>query len=118
MKLYLCSPYLGGNSEGDQDTKTKTNIKYAQECMRELLLLGHSVYAGHLLYPQVLNEWTEREIGFNAGLDFLKCCDALIICDKFGISKGMKKEMEKASVITTFDRFIEIQKSLRKVNEK
>lgn len=97
MKLiYICSPYRAT----DSDT-LKRNIEYAKELTRIELLRGECPVTPHLYMTQCLDDGIERErkIGLAAGTDILRRCDAVCVGAKYGISMGMKAEIELASKI-------------------
>jgi hypothetical protein len=109
MRVYLCSPYNGGNNDElwgigsyGQDIKQlrrKRNRQYALECMTTLMKeKSYAVFAPHLLYTAILHEDNkiERRLGLQSGLEFLQECDMLVIGDKYGISEGMQIEIDKA----------------------
>lgn len=76
----------------------KRNLEYARELTRKALEVGMAPVTPHLYMTQCLNEedpW-EREIGMRAGLELLKSCDLLLMGMRYGISKGMMKEIAAA----------------------
>ena len=85
-KIFICSPYQGNEF---------TNSIRAQKILREVLKQGNAPFAPHLLYTKVLEEKTGRNLGIQAGLEFLKVCDVILICgDK--ITAGMQQEIDFA----------------------
>lgn len=94
MKLiYICSPY-----RANDDAVLQRNIEYARELTRGVLLQGSIPVATHLYMTQCMDESIEEErnIGLAAGREILQRCDAVIVGAKYGISSGMKVEIEFA----------------------
>lgn len=94
MKLiYICSPY-----RADDEAILQRNIEYARELTRGVLLQGNVPVATHLYMTQVLTESIEEErnIGLAAGREILSRCDVVFVGVKYGISSGMKAEIELA----------------------
>lgn len=87
--VYVCSPYAGD---------TKRNIEYAKKLTRWAIVFGYVPITPHLYLPQVLEEDDEREraVGLQLGLDLLRRCDGIMVGSKFGITIGMKAEIELA----------------------
>lgn len=88
-KAYICSPYSGD---------IKRNKQYARELTRWAIVHGYAPICPHLYLTEVLNDHdaAEREIGRQLGLELLAACDVIIIGKAYGISKGMKAEIEQA----------------------
>lgn len=42
------------------------------------------------------DERSERKTGMEAGIEILRRCDGIVVGERFGISEGMKKEIEYA----------------------
>jgi len=84
--VYVCSPYAG-------DVIGNTNR--ARLYSRQVVDAGFVPVTPHLLYPQFIDEDTEREIGLECGILLLGHCQEIWV---FGdvISSGMKAEIEKA----------------------
>lgn len=94
MKLiYICSPYRANDA-----AILQRNIEYARELTRGVLLQGGVPVATHLYMTQCLEESIEEErnIGLAAGREILRRCDAVFVGAKYGISSGMKAEIELA----------------------
>jgi hypothetical protein len=94
--VVLESPYAG---------EVGVNVQYARECLRDCLLRGESPIASHLLLTQegVLDDTlpTERRLGIEAGLAWLRVADAAVVYADRGISAGMVHgilEARKANV--------------------
>lgn len=94
MKLiYICSPYRAADREILQ-----RNIDYAIELTRNVLLKNGVPVTTHLYMTQALTESIEKErnIGLAAGREILCRCDEIFVGAKYGISSGMKTEIELA----------------------
>lgn len=92
MRLVILeSPYAGD---------VKKNIQYAKLCIRDSLMLGESPIASHLLYTQdgILNDDipSDRQLGIDAGLAWIKVAEATVVYADLGITAGMKYGMAKA----------------------
>jgi hypothetical protein len=107
MRVYLCSPYNGGDNTGlnpssllsELRQRRERNKRYALDVMLRLLNeKKDAVFVPHFLYTSVLNDdiKLERRTGLNAGIEFLKVCDMLLVCDSYGISEGMSHEIDYA----------------------
>ena len=90
-RVILESPYAGN---------IEKNIKYARECLKDSLMRGEAPIASHLLHTQVLNDDIpeERDIGINAGLKWLWVSDLMAVYTDLGISLGMKKAIDEATI--------------------
>lgn len=85
MVVFVCSPFGGKKKNLD------AAINY---CLMEVEL-GNTPFAPHLLYPQMLDEKTDRWLGIQMGLELLERADALHVWgDK--ITEGMQMEIEFA----------------------
>ena len=84
--VYICSPYAG---------EIEKNVKAAQEYSRFAVEKGYIPIAPHLLFPQFMDEATERWLGLKMGIVLLGKCEQVWV---FGdvISEGMAAEIEKA----------------------
>ena len=91
-RVYIISPFTGGEIE------LRRNIAYAQMCCEHSIKLGEAPFAGHLLYPQVLNDLkpSDRELGITLGWRFLQACDKAAVYIDRGVSKGMKRDITMA----------------------
>ncbi len=97
MKIaYICSPYRAKN-----DFELDRNIEYAQMLTRKALMDGYAPITPHLYMTQCLNEedLAERELGMHAGIVLLERCDVLYLGDTYGISDGMRGEIERAMTL-------------------
>lgn len=108
MKLiYICSPY-----RATDEAILQRNIDYAKELTRAVLLRGDIPVTVHLYMTQALTESVEaeRNIGLAAGRGILRKCDAVFVGVKYGISSGMKAEIELAkreNIPVVFDEILQ-----------
>jgi hypothetical protein len=81
-KVIIESPYAGD---------VERNLNYARLCLLDSVKRGESPIASHLLYTQVLDDTIpeERELGINAGLEWLNVADKHVFYIDYGYSKGM-----------------------------
>ena len=88
MKIFICSRLRGD---------IKNNIQRAKQFSREVMLQGHIPLTPHIYFTLFLDELKEeeRDMGINAGLEWIKECDEVWVFDK-ELSEGMKKEIEFA----------------------
>lgn len=91
-RVFIASPYAGD---------TDRNVSYAKAAMHDSLWwAGEAPFVPHLLYPQVLNDATEkgREQGIKAAGAWLRphLVDALVVYADLGVSPGMVDEMALA----------------------
>lgn len=86
MLIYICSPYSGD---------VKTNTEKAKAYCRYAVEQGNVPIAPHLLFPQFIDEETERELALQMDLLLLEKCDEIWI---FGeeVSNGMRAEIAYA----------------------
>lgn len=89
---YICSPYRGNVF------KRIRNKRYARYLTKKAIKMGYAPITPHLYITQVLNENipAERKQGLEAGLKLLRPCKYILIGRKYGISEGMKAEIEAA----------------------
>lgn len=94
-KVYICSPYRAKDS-----AQLDRNIEYAQELTRKAIEAGLAPITPHLYLTQCLNEDKpeERAAGMAAGLALMKSCDLVLVGVRYGISEGMRAEIEEANV--------------------
>jgi hypothetical protein len=87
--VFICSPYRGD---------VEFNTRVARLLCREALARGLAPFAPHLLYPQMLDDSNEieRALGIASGLEFIGACDEFWSYEVFGVTEGMKREMEHA----------------------
>lgn len=101
MKIaYICSPYRVAGKQEKETIKIihKRNVEYAQSLTRKAIQFGYAPITPHLYITQAVDDdiEQERQQGLNAGLAILKGCDLLLVGDRYGISSGMRGEIEKA----------------------
>lgn len=89
--VVLESPYAGD---------VVKNIAYARACMRDCLLRGEQPFASHLLYTQegILDDGVpeERTLGIEAGFQWGRHADAVVVYTDLGISHGMQLGVQRA----------------------
>lgn len=86
--IYVASPYAGD---------IQKNTEFAKRACRHVMNEGHSFFAPHLLYPNLLDDSQprERQLGIDMGLAMLEHCDELW-CYGERISHGMMQEIAVA----------------------
>ena len=92
MKLVVIeSPYAGDADE---------NVRYLRACIRDCLLRGEAPIASHGLYTQsgVLDDGIpeERRLGMEAGWQWMRAADAVVVYTDRGVSDGMRGGIEHA----------------------
>jgi hypothetical protein len=89
---YICSPYRGNIF------KKKRNVIYARRLTKAVVDLGYTPITTHLYLTMVFNDRdpNERRRGMNAGKEILKHCETIVIGVRYGVSPGMKSEIEAA----------------------
>jgi len=67
------------------------NVRYADACLQDSLRRGEAPFAGHLLYPRVLNDElpVDRRRGIEAHLAWLPLANLVAVYENFGLSEGM-----------------------------
>jgi hypothetical protein len=67
--------------------------------LEDSLKRGEAPILSHLLYTQVLNDniEEERNQGVDAGLAWLEVAERHVFYIDFGLSKGMKKALDKSN---------------------
>lgn len=90
-RVLIESPYAGN---------VQTNLAYCRAAIRDSLLKGEAPFAPHAFYtqPGVLNDdvLEEREMGIEAGLQIGFTCEVTAVYGDLGISKEMKRGIERA----------------------
>ena len=86
MLIYICSPFSGD---------IKKNTEKAKEYCRFAVENGNVPIAPHLLFPQFIDEESERELALQMDLLLLERCDEIWI---FGeeVTSGMRAEIAYA----------------------
>ena len=91
IKAIIESPYAGD---------IETNVEYARACVRDSLRRGEAPLASHLLYtqPGILNDDDpqERQLGIDAGLEWLAAADKHVFYVDRKLSRGMAFALSKA----------------------
>lgn len=102
-KIFICSPYRGKNA-----AERQRNIKYAKAIAREVALAGGAPYVPHLYLTEILDDKNrrERELGIKSGLAFLDDCDEVVVGAYYGISDGMRTEINYAKLIDKKIKFL------------
>jgi hypothetical protein len=94
---FISSPYSALTAR-----QRKKHIKYAREMMYEVIYCTDNLpIVPHLLYPQVLddNNANQRIKGLNLCKHWIEKADVIYVCCKYGVSKGMEKEIEYAKFL-------------------
>ena len=88
-KVIIESPFAGD---------TERNILYLKECMKDCFKRGEAPFASHLLYTQILDDLipNERTLGIEAGLEWGKVSDKVVVYQDYGLSHGMKLGIDRA----------------------
>lgn len=88
--VFICSRYKANSEE-----QRAVYRRYAQEMVLQAIEEGAAPYAPHLYLPDILNDEDAmaRRKGIWAGLEFLKRCDEMWLCTRYGISSGMRFEI-------------------------
>lgn len=88
--VFICSPYKANSEE-----RRELYRKYAQEMVLQAIQADAAPYAPHLYLPDVLNDEDAlmRRKGIRVGAEYLKRCDEMWLCTRYGISQGMRDEI-------------------------
>ena len=106
-KVYISSPYRTLKKEAVPAAKElERNLKLARKGCRMAVERGYIPVAPHLLFPQFLNEESEREIGLELGAELLKECDEIWVLGS-RISDGMADEISYARDLGIFVKVME-----------
>ena len=84
--VYICSPYSGD---------TEANTERARRYCRFALDNGQIPLAPHLIYPQFMDEATERDLALFIGIVLMGKCQEVWVCGDT-ISEGMAAEIDRA----------------------
>lgn len=84
--VYICSPYAGDTERNTFKARAFSRFAVEKKCIP---------LAPHLLFPQFVDEETERWLGLKMGIVLMGKCEQVWV---FGdvISAGMAAEIEKA----------------------
>jgi hypothetical protein len=101
MRLVIVeSPYAGD---------IEKNVAYARACLRDCLQRGEAPIASHLLYtqPGVLRDDVpeERTLGIQAGHEWMRRADAVVVYMNFAPSSGMQAGVKRAEEIGVLVEF-------------
>ena len=90
---YICSRY-----RAEKTAQFEDQLAYTKKMARDAVMQGFDVIVPHLYYPLFLSDddEAERELGMNSALNLILVCNVLLVCEKYGISSGMKAEIEFA----------------------
>jgi hypothetical protein len=85
-RAFVISPYSGDINR---------NIAYAQKCLTFCFSVGYAPFAGHLVYPMVLNDADpqDRDFGMRAAYAFLSTCDVAFCFMDLHVSSGMRADL-------------------------
>lgn len=90
-RVQVESPYAGD---------VERNLRYARAALRDCLLRGEAPFASHLLYTQdgVLDDGVpeDRALGIEAGLQWLRSVDLVVVYQDLGRSSGMNEGIDRA----------------------
>lgn len=100
---YIATPYAGNIF------KRIRNIIYAKRITLEAIYIGYAPITPHLFLTRVLKDKREdeRSLGLNIGLELMQRCDVMVVGAKYGISEGMRGEIQKAESRNIPIKFIE-----------
>ncbi len=86
--VVLESPYAAGAEASVAD-----HVEYARRAMRECLHCDEAPIASHILWAHsgALNDADplERRVGMQAGHEWIRRADAVVVYTDYGMSKGM-----------------------------
>lgn len=93
IRAYICSP-LTAPTKAEMRQNMLRARKYMQEIKKRY---GYRTYAPHAYLPELLDDHIpeERALALSFGMELLKHCQLLIICEK-NMSRGMYAEFEAA----------------------
>lgn len=79
-------------------SNVERNRLYAISCARDMLSRGEAPFASHLIYPQLLENYTEegRERGMAAGRAWIAAAEVSVVYTDLGLSEGMIRGIAKA----------------------
>lgn len=89
-RVVIESPYAGNVEE---------NVAYLKRCMLDSMERGEAPFASHLLYTQVLDDTSpvERRYGMEAGFEWARVAEAVVVYTDLGISPGMASGIARAT---------------------
>jgi hypothetical protein len=88
-RVFLISPYSGD---------VERNLKYADKCQTFCFSSGLAPFAGHILYPRVLDDNIEkdRDFGMRSAYAWLSVADMAVAFMDLGVSRGMRADLDAA----------------------
>lgn len=101
-RVIIESPYAGKGSWWFPRLLNKwRNVIYARRCIRDSLIRGESPIAFHILHTQygILRDIVpkERQLGIDAGMEWMRVADASVFYIDRGMSPGMLYGEQKAA---------------------
>ena len=80
------------------DMERGINLHYTRHALCDSIARGEAPFAGHLLYPQVLDDLVpeDRALGISLHIEFLFRCDTVAVYNDLGISPGMSEAIAVA----------------------
>lgn len=74
------------------------NKAYVRRALYDSITRGEAPFAGHLLYPQVLDDLIpeDRALGIALHIEFLFRCNLVAVYSDLGISPGMSQAIDVA----------------------
>lgn len=88
--------------EGEEPEESRAiNFAYLQECIRDCLLRREACFASHQMYTKALDDAKpdERELGLQAGFEWHRVADLLVVYTDRGITSGMLRGIENAALV-------------------
>ena len=92
-RVFICSPFRAATADD-----LERNRKYAASLVRRAVKGGYAPYAPHLYLTNALDDKNtmQRKAGMSVGLAFLDICDCVFVGAKYGITEGMRQEIDFA----------------------
>jgi hypothetical protein len=84
--VYICSPYVGDVEKNTFRARAFSRFAVEKNCIP---------VAPHLLFPQFIDEETERWLGLKMGIVLMGKCEQVWVFGEV-VSEGMAAEIEKA----------------------
>ena len=111
---YICSPFrMTDNVTIDE------HLSYARWiCDFTAKVMKITPIAPHLIYPYIWSDQDEkgRALGMECGIEILKNCDCVIVGTMYGLSEGMRHEIEIAEASGIPVYFLDIRLHEHEVN--
>jgi hypothetical protein len=98
-KAYVIGPYRAKTVEGIEN-----NIRAAAEVAKELWKMGYAVFCPHLNSAH-FDGVAPDESFINGDLEFLSCCDVMVILPGWRSSRGSLGEIEKGRELKLFETY-------------